>query len=172
LKTTSLPLEIDPRIFRDTLGHYASGVTVVTGVAEGAPVGFTCQSFYSVSTEPPLVSISVMNTSTSYPRIRPSGRFAVNILAHDQHEISSRFARSGTDKWAGLERGATSSGNPLISGALMWLDCSVYAEHEAGDHTIVLGRVEEMSPIDRETGEPLIFFKGRYRRLTDAAAGA
>jgi flavin reductase (DIM6/NTAB) family NADH-FMN oxidoreductase RutF len=169
LKTTSLSLEIDPRAFRDTLGHYASGVTVVAGLDDGAPVGFTCQSFYSVSTQPPLVSISVMNTSTSYPRIRPSGRFAVNILAHDQHEISSRFARSGTDKWAGLERGETAAGSPLIAGALMWLDCSIYAEYEAGDHTIVLGRVEQMSPIDQETGEPLIFFKGRYRHLKDAA---
>ena len=75
----------DPRVFRDTLGHYASGITIISGVDEQGPIGFTCQSFYSVSTEPPLVSFSVMTNSTTYPRVRSTGKFAVNVLAHDQH---------------------------------------------------------------------------------------
>jgi flavin reductase (DIM6/NTAB) family NADH-FMN oxidoreductase RutF len=156
---------IDPRVFRDTLGHYASGITIIGGMEGTDPVGFTCQSFYSVSTEPPLVSFSVMTTSTTYPRIRDTGRFSVNVLAHDQHTVSNQFARKGTDKWAGIDWRPTVSGNPVIAGTLMWLDCDIWAEHEAGDHYIVIGRVNEMSPAEWHKHEPLLYFKGQYRHL-------
>ncbi|BDZ64152.1 flavin reductase family protein [Agromyces mangrovi Wang et al. 2018] len=155
----------DPRAFRDTLGHYASGITVISGMTDGAPTGFTCQSFYSVSMEPPLVSFSVMTTSTTYPAIRDAGRFAVNVLAHDQDAVSSQFARRGTDKWAGIDWTPSGAGNPLIAGSLMWLDCDLWAEHEAGDHYIVIGRVNAMSPAEWHTREPLLFYKGTYRHL-------
>lgn len=159
---------LDPRVFRDALGQYASGVTIVAGVADGMPVGFTCQSFYSVSLDPPLVSFSVMRSSTSYPRIRPSGRFSVNVLSQDQQGISSQFARSGADKWAGVEWSPSGGGNPVIAGTSMWLDCELWAEHEAGDHLIVVGRVLEHSPAQWHSRDPLLFFKGRYRHLRDA----
>ncbi|WES64378.1 flavin reductase family protein [Microbacter sp. GSS18] len=163
---------IDARVFRDTLSHYASGITVISGVEADGPIGFTCQSFYSVSVDPPLVSFSVMTTSTTYPRIRETGSFAVNVLATSQHTVSSQFARSGTDKWAGIDWSAAESGNPIIAGTLMWLDCEIWAEHEAGDHYIVIGRVKDMSPADWHTDEPLLFYKGKYRHLRalDAAA--
>lgn len=165
---------LDPRAFRDTLGHFASGVTIISGADGEGPAGFTCQSFYSVSMDPPLVSFSVMRTSTTYPRIRETGNFAVNVLSHHQHEVSSQFARSGTDKWAGIARQETASGNPVIEGTLMWLDCEIWAEHEAGDHLIVIGRVVETSPSDwrrhQPHHEPLVFFKGAYRHLRELAS--
>lgn len=160
----------DPRVFRDTLGHYASGITIISGIDDEGPVGFTCQSFYSVSTEPPLVSFSVMTTSTTYPRVRETGTFAVNVLAHDQHGVSNQFARKGTDKWAGIDWTPSVSGNPVIADTLMWLDCDIWAEHEAGDHYIVIGRVKEMSPASWHKEEPLLYFKGQYRHLREVAS--
>ena len=160
----------DPRVFRDTLGHYASGITIISGIDEEGPIGFTCQSFYSVSTEPPLVSFSVMTNSTTYPRVRETGKFAVNVLAHDQHTVSNQFARKGTDKWAGVSWNPTVAGNPVIADTLMWLDCDIWAEHEAGDHHIVIGRVNEMSPASWHKEEPLLYFKGQYRHLREIEA--
>lgn len=158
---------LDPRAFRDTLGHFASGITIVSGTDADGPIGFTCQSFYSVSMDPPLVSFSVMTNSTTYPRIRETGRFAVNVLSHHQHDVSSQFARKGTDKWAGVSWTPTQAGNPVIADTLMWLDCEIWAEHEAGDHLIVIGRVVEMSPAEWHRHEPLLFFKGMYRSLRE-----
>jgi len=164
---------IDPRAFRDTLGHYASGITIIGALEADIPVGFTCQSFYSVSTEPPLVSFSVMLNSTTYPRIRETGKFSVNVLSHSQHNISDQFARTGTDKWAGIQWMPTQAGNPVIANTLMWLDCDIFAEYEAGDHYIVIGKVNEMSSANWHTREPLLYFRGQYRHLQelDAAAG-
>lgn len=153
----------EPHLFRQALGHYASGITVIAGVADGLPVGFTCQSFYSVSLEPPLVSFSVMRTSGSWPKIRASGAFSVNILSARQREVSNAFARSGTDKWSGVDWAHSGFGNPIIAGSLTWLDCTLFEEYPAGDHTIVVGQVREMASINAdEDHEPLIFFKGRY----------
>ncbi|MCU1513677.1 MAG: flavin reductase [Microbacteriaceae bacterium] len=164
---TTTGASIDPRTFRDTLGHYASGITIIGGITDGEPHGFTCQSFYSVSTEPPLISFSVMLTSTTWPRIRETGKFSVNVLARGQHDVSNQFARKGTDKWAGIKWNPTTSGNPVIEDTLMWLDCDLYAEHEAGDHLIVIGRVNEMSLPEWHTGQPLLYFKGKYRHLRE-----
>ncbi|OLT00295.1 flavin reductase [Pseudonocardia sp. CNS-004] len=154
-----------PRAFRDTLGQFASGITVIGGLVGDTPTGFTCQSFYSVSVEPPLVSFSVKVDSTTYPNIRDIGRFSVNVLAHDQDPIADQFARRGTDKWAGVDWTASRNRNPIIAGTLMWLDCDLAAEHAAGDHYIVVGSVNEMSPPGWHVREPLLYFRGRYRRL-------
>ncbi|GGF35225.1 flavin reductase family protein [Subtercola lobariae] len=156
---------ITPRELRDSLGHYASGVTIITGTDDDGPIGFTCQSFYSVSLEPPLISFSVMKTSTSYPRIRETGRFCVNILAEDQHELSNIFARRGTDKWAGLDWQVSEMGNPVLEGTLLWVDCELQDEYEAGDHYIVVGRVVELGALDAYGRQPLVFFKGTYSQL-------
>jgi 3-hydroxy-9,10-secoandrosta-1,3,5(10)-triene-9,17-dione monooxygenase reductase component len=164
-RTMTDAFEIDPRSFRQALGNYASGITIITGADEQGPAGFTCQSFYSVSTEPPLISFSVMKTSTTYPRIQRTGSFAVNVLAHAQNHVSDQFARTGTDKWAGIEWRHTGAGNPVLEGALLWLDCDIWAEHDAGDHLIVLGRVREISALDQPSAGPLLYFKGRYRLL-------
>ncbi|KAF0806245.1 flavin reductase domain-containing protein [Alcanivorax sp. S71-1-4] len=129
------------------------------------PIGFTCQSFYSVSMAPPLVSFSVMSTSYSYPKIRRAGRFAVNILSGDQVRISNQFARRGEDKWNGVEWQASPLGNPIIAGSLHWLDCEVHAEHAAGDHVIVIGEVKALKLQEAAAAQPLLYFKGQYHNL-------
>jgi 3-hydroxy-9,10-secoandrosta-1,3,5(10)-triene-9,17-dione monooxygenase reductase component len=159
---------VDTLRFRQTLGQYASGITVIAGFHDDAPVGFTCQAFSSLSASPPLISFNVMNSSTSYPKLRESGRFSVNVLAHNQHTVSNQFASKGVDKWAGIGWDLTRHGNPVIDETLMWLDCELFAEYEGGDHTIVVGKVLEMSPADWHQGEPLLYFRGKYRALTAA----
>jgi flavin reductase (DIM6/NTAB) family NADH-FMN oxidoreductase RutF len=107
-----------------------------------------------------------MLTSTSWPKIRETGRFCVNVLAGEQHTISDRFAKSGTDKWAGVPWTLNGAGNPAIDDALIWVDCTLHSEHVAGDHLIVLGRIEELSGAEHSDGKkPLIFFKGSYHQL-------
>ena len=116
--------------FRDALRHYASGITVITGADEQGLVGFTCQAFQSVSAEPPLVSFTVQKTSTTYPRIRATGSFAVNVLTQDQQHVSRQFSRPGTDKWSGIGWSRTQAGNPVLYQTMLWLDCRIWAEHD------------------------------------------
>jgi flavin reductase (DIM6/NTAB) family NADH-FMN oxidoreductase RutF len=151
--------------YRDTVGRYASGVTVITGLSDGAAAGFTCQSFHSVSLEPRLVLISVMRSSTTYPRVRASGCFAVNVLAEGQEGMSDRFARSGTDKWAGVPWRPSPAGLPVIEGVLAWLDCTIRDEHPAGDHLIVVGEVTAFGTTERERRSPLIFYNRAYSQI-------
>ncbi|WP_426126636.1 flavin reductase family protein [Pseudomonas sp. DWP1b1] len=154
---------IEPLSFREALGHYASGITVITSHVDEEPIGFTCQSFYSVSMNPPLVSFSVMSNSASYPKIRQAGRFAVNILSAEQVRISNQFARRGTDKWHGIEWQESPLGNPVIAGSLHWLDCEIHAEHVAGDHLIVIGEVKALDLAKEAVAtRPLLYFKGQY----------
>ena len=167
-------IAIEPLRFREALGHYASGITVITSHIDDEPLGFTCQSFYSVSMSPPLVSFSVMANSASYPKIRQAGRFAVNILSGEQAEISNQFARRGADKWHGVERHESPLGNPIIAGSLHWLDCEIYAEHAAGDHLIVIGEVKALSelPMPKAAStQPLLYFKGQYCNIAMQSAG-
>lgn len=156
---------IEPLSFREALGHYASGITVITSHIEGEPIGFTCQSFYSVSMSPPLVSFSVMSSSASYPKIRQAGRFVVNILSGEQVSISNQFARRGTDKWRGVQWQESPLGNPIIAGSLHWLDCEIHAEHAAGDHLIVIGEVKALNLQEAVATQPLLYFKGQYRNI-------
>ena len=161
---------IEPLSFREALGHYASGITVIAADIDGEPLGFTCQSFYSVSMSPPLVSFSVMSSSASYPKIRRAGRFVVNILSDEQVEISNRFARRGTDKWHGVEWRESPLGNPIIVGSLHWVDCEIYAEYVAGDHLIVIGEVKALNLQEATATQPLLYFKGQYRNIAAHSA--
>lgn len=151
--------------FRDALGRFASGITVITSIGlDGAPTGFACQSFSSLSLDPPLVLFCVARTSTSWPRIAATGRFAVNILAADQRDVCRAFAASGGDKFAGVDWTPSPHGTAHLDGALAAIDCAVADIHEAGDHLIVIGDVRELRA-QREHG-PLLYFRGGY------AAGA
>ncbi|MDV7888923.1 flavin reductase family protein [Pseudomonas aeruginosa] len=161
---------IEPFSFREALGHYASGITVITSNIDDEPIGFTCQSFYSVSMSPPLVSFSVKSNSYSYPKIRQAGRFAVNILSGEQVKISNQFARQSTDKWHGVKWQVSPLGNPLIVGSLHWLDCEIYAEHAAGDHLIVIGEVKALNLQEAAATQPLLYFKGQYCNLAAHSA--
>ena len=152
------------RKFRDVLGRYASGVTVVTTISNDEPVGMTCQSFMSVSLTPPLIMFSPAKTSRAWPRIQASGRFAVNFLAEGQQELSNAMAARGADKFAGVEwNPAPVTGSPLFPGTVGYVDCTVDRVYEAGDHYLVLGFVEDLEV--SEATAPLLYFQGRYRGL-------
>lgn len=150
-------------VFRDVLGHYCSGVTVITAMHGDAPVGFACQSFQSLSLDPPMVSFAPAKTSTTWPRIRRSGRFAANVLAEGQHDLCRRFAVSGGDKFGGIRWRAGRSGSPILEGALAWIDCEIAEEVDAGDHVIVLGRVVELA--SNGGSRPLLFYRGKFGAL-------
>jgi 3-hydroxy-9,10-secoandrosta-1,3,5(10)-triene-9,17-dione monooxygenase reductase component len=149
------------RQYRDVLGQYASGVTVITTMQGGKPVGMTCQSFTSVSLDPPLVAFLPQKTSRAFAAIRQTRRFCVNMLAADQSEISNVFASRLEDKFEGIEWEPTRSGSPRLEGIVGWVDCVVQDVHEAGDHYLVIGKVEELG--QGTADKPLLFHQGRYR---------
>jgi len=152
--------------FRETLGRFATGVTVVTATVEGEPVGLTCQSFTSVSLDPPLVLFCPAKTSRAWPRIEGVGTFCVNILANDQQHVSDVMATRGIDKFAGLSwKPSPKTGSPVIDGVLGHVDCSIEAVHDGGDHQVVIGRVVGLAVTD--VTDPLLFFEGRYTGLDD-----
>ncbi len=157
---------LDPAEFRRVLGNFATGVTVVTAPAadgESAPAGFACQSFSSLSLDPPLVAFMVGRTSTTWPRIARAGVFCVNVLGAHQAGLCRGFAVSGADKFAGVAHDASPvSGSPRLADTLAWIDCTIHAVHTGGDHLIVVGRVDALGTGD-EQAAPLLFHRGRFR---------
>lgn len=153
---------VTPDRMRDVLGHFCSGITIITAYTPAGPVGFTCQSFSSLSLDPPLVCFSPARSSTTWPKIREAGSFAVNVLADDHHGISNGFARSGADKFAGVQWEHAPSGAPILDGVVAWADCSLWAEYDGGDHTIVAAAVEELHAAPGKS--PLLYFQGSYHR--------
>jgi 3-hydroxy-9,10-secoandrosta-1,3,5(10)-triene-9,17-dione monooxygenase reductase component len=157
------PEPVDPRVLREVLGHFASGVTVVTADTADGPIGFTCQSFSSLSLDPPLVVFAPARTSRTWPRLRDIGHFCVNVLAEDQTALSQNFARSGADKFAGVPWTRSRLGSPVLEDVVAWIDCELWAEYDGGDHTIVAGRVLDLGA---DPGRrPLLFHRGSYGLL-------
>ena len=154
----------DEREFRDAMGAFASGVTIITTHGADGPVGFTCQSFTSVSIDPPLVSFSIARTSRSLVSVRDHGRVVINFLSREQQHLSGQFARSGTDKWQGVSwYPSRSNGAPTLDGATGWVAGEIEREADAGDHLILLVRVTGIST-DPDRA-PLLFYRGAYREL-------
>lgn len=147
------------RAYRDALGRFCTGVAIVTGCERGELVGLAAQSFVSVSLEPPLVAFCPARTSTSWPRIRATGFFCINMLAADQQGLSEGFARRG--KVAAAPWTAKITGAPVLTDALAYVECALDAEHAAGDHAIAVGRVRGFG-ILRGDAPPLLFFGGGY----------
>jgi flavin reductase (DIM6/NTAB) family NADH-FMN oxidoreductase RutF len=158
------PTSIDSAKYRQVLGHFPTGVTVITGAPDGVPVGMAVGSFASVSLEPPLVAFFAATTSSSWPKIRAAGSFCVNILADDQEDVCRRFASKDEDKFAGLGWSPAGSGAPLLDGVLAWIDCDIESVTEAGDHVCVMGRVRSLEVA--HDGGPLLFFRGGYGRFS------
>ncbi|MFE0581733.1 flavin reductase family protein [Streptomyces sp. NPDC058874] len=176
---------VGPAEFRTVLGNFASGVTVITAPPGGeadrdrdggreanadqetdGPAGFACQSFASLSLDPPLVTFMVARTSTTWPRIARAGVFCVNILGAEQSELCRAFAVSGADKFAGVAHTpAPVTGSPRLAAVPAWIDCRIHAVHTGGDHLIVVGRVVAMGAAGE--GDPLLFHKGRFGRLAE-----
>ena len=154
---------IDGDTFKAVLGNFASGVVLVTAMLDGEPVGLTAQSFMSLSMDPPLVMFCPAKTSKSWPKIRRAKHFAANILSEGQQHLSSQFARSGGDKFAGVSWQPGPSGAPLVDGVLAHIDCTIDAVHNGGDHDIVVGRVLHLdAEPDRK---PLVFFRSAFSNL-------
>jgi 3-hydroxy-9,10-secoandrosta-1,3,5(10)-triene-9,17-dione monooxygenase reductase component len=138
------PSAPDARSFRDALGRFATGVAFVTAAPDGAPSGLIVNSFTSVSLEPPLVSFSPSRSSLTWSRMRRAGRFAVNVLARQHEQFAKRAAPAGAERFAGLDWAPGPHGSPLITDALAILECQIVAEHPAGDHWIIVGRVDHL----------------------------
>ncbi|MFF8270613.1 flavin reductase family protein [Streptomyces sp. NPDC016562] len=161
---------VGPAEFRAVLGNFASGVTVITappgaGEEGDGPAGFACQSFASLSLDPPLITFMVARTSTTWPRIARAGVFCVNVLGAEQGELCRSFAVSGADKFAGVAHTPTPvTGSPQLDAVPAWIDCRIHAVHTGGDHLIVVGRVVAMGAAGE--GDPLLFHKGRFGRFT------
>jgi flavin reductase (DIM6/NTAB) family NADH-FMN oxidoreductase RutF/DNA-binding IclR family transcriptional regulator len=159
---------IDPQRFRQVLGHFPTGVVVITGRDDdGSPAGLAIGSFSSVSLDPPLVAFFPDKSSSSWPKIEKSGSFCVNILAAEQEPICRTFATKGGDKFAELTWQPGGTGSPVLDGVVAWIDCDIDKVEEAGDHYMVIGRVRELE-IARST-LPLLFFQGGYGRFSPAS---
>jgi 3-hydroxy-9,10-secoandrosta-1,3,5(10)-triene-9,17-dione monooxygenase reductase component len=150
----------DPVAMRTVLGHFCTGVAVITGHDGDRPVGFACQSVTSVSLDPPYVAFCPAHTSSSWPAIRAAGRLCINILSDDQHGVCAQFAVSGGDKFAGVDWSPGVNGAPALHGALATIEADLEFEHTAGDHTIVVAHVTGLRA--SEGRRPLLFYRGSY----------
>lgn len=156
-------MPIDKQTFRQVLGSFAAGVTVVTTFGDdGIPYGLTATAFTSVSIDPPLVLVCVDKQAESHQHFHTSRAFAVNFLALGQEELSRRFAVSGGDKFGGLNTSRGVSGAPLLADTAGYVDCRTVSVVEAGDHTVFIGQVEAAEARDLP---PLLYFRGAYHRL-------
>lgn len=163
--TTEANPEIDPRRFRNVLGQFCTGITVITTFDEaGEPVGFACQSFAALSLEPPLVLFCPTKASRSWAAIEKSGRFCVNILAEEQQPVCARFGSRESDKFAGIDWRASDLELPLLDDALATIQCTVDSVVDGGDHYIVIGRVRALSE-STDSGRPLLFYRGQYTAI-------
>jgi flavin reductase (DIM6/NTAB) family NADH-FMN oxidoreductase RutF/DNA-binding IclR family transcriptional regulator len=162
---------IEPERFRHVLGHFPTGVVIATAVdGDGAPAGMAVGSFTSVSLDPPLIAFLPDKSSSSFPRIRSSGSFCINVLAGDQEVVCRAFATRGGDKYGSAKWHASESGSPILEGVVAWIDCDIDQVLEAGDHYIVLGRVRDL---DVAAGEsPLLFYRGGYGQFSPASLSA
>jgi 3-hydroxy-9,10-secoandrosta-1,3,5(10)-triene-9,17-dione monooxygenase reductase component len=157
----------DSSEFRRILGHYPTGVCAITAMDGDVPVGMVVGSFTSVSLDPPLVAFLPDRKSTSWPRIEAAGRFCVNVLADTQQHVCRALSSKAENKFEAVDYRLTGAGLPMIDGVVAWIDCDLYAVHEAGDHFIAIGRVHSLDV--PHPGAPLLFFKGGYGQFSPFA---
>lgn len=164
---------IDPRTFRNVLGQFCTGVTVITTLHDDVPIGFACQSFAALSLDPPLVLFCPTKQSRAWQAIEASGKFCVNMLHENQQHVSAQFGSKAPDKFAGIDWTPSELGSPVIDGSLAHIDCNVHSVHDGGDHFVVFGAVHSLSEgaADERSREehrtqrkprPLLFYRGEY----------
>lgn len=162
-------MSITPELFRQTMGTFATGVTVVCfRRRDGLPGGLTVNSFTSVSLVPPLVLVCIDKKAESHDEMLAATSFSVNVLSADQEELSRRFATSkltAKERFEGVDWQPAANGAPLLAGCLSYVTCGLSARHDAGDHTIFVG---EVTAAEVRDAEPLLFFRGKYGRLQPA----
>lgn len=158
------PSAFDAKAFRQALGSFATGVTIITTrSADGEPLGLTASSFNSVSLDPPLVLWSLANTAMSFEHFASAGHWAVHVLTAEQEALSGRFARRGEDKFAGLTIETGAGGVPLLTGCAARFQCKTASTYQGGDHLIFIG---EVVAFDQAPSAPLVFHGGRYAHAT------
>ncbi len=153
---------IDGASMRSAMGCFATGVTVVAALEDGSPIGFTCQSFVSLSLNPPLIAICPGRNSTSWPRMVAARKFSVNVLSSQQAGVCAGFARTGVDKFQDVSWRIGPNGTPLIDDVVASVECEMMVAHEAGDHEIVIGRVLSVETSERA---PLLYFRSQLASL-------
>jgi flavin reductase (DIM6/NTAB) family NADH-FMN oxidoreductase RutF len=159
-------MTLDVREFRNALGCFATGVTVITTVTPtGQPVGVTANSFNSVSLDPPLVVFSLDRKAYSLSLFQESRVFAINVLREEQKDLSATFARAGAPKWDGVKFEVWDTGSPILEDTLASFDCRLHATHDGGDHVVFLGNVLKMRT--HPEGKPLLYFRGKYMKIGD-----
>jgi flavin reductase (DIM6/NTAB) family NADH-FMN oxidoreductase RutF len=155
--------EVDPAQFRQLLGRFATGVTILTVMApDGRPIGMTANSLSSVSLRPPLISVSVDREADMHDAILKVGEFVVNVLSSPQETLARRFADEHEDRFDGVGYHLSPDGLILLDGALAHIECHGHAQYQAGDHTIVVGKVVGGATND---GRPLLYYRGGYAAL-------
>ena len=158
-------MPIEKNELRQVMGHFATGVTIITTLTKAGQMhGLTANAFTSVSLEPPLLLISVDKKAESWPAFEESRVFTINILADDQEGLSRKFAVSGGNKFEGVAYRIGANGVPILDGTLAYIECTLYAAYDGGDHSIYLGEIQQA---EIHEGKPLVFYRGGYRALGD-----
>ncbi|MGH9128308.1 MAG: flavin reductase family protein [Acidimicrobiales bacterium] len=159
------PLTLEQARYRQVLGHFASGVTVVTTHGKRGPHGFTCQAFAALSLEPALVAFAPSRHSSTWGRISEVGVFCVNVLTEDQEALARVFATKGADKFAGVAWAPGTTGAPILADVLAWVECRLVGTHEGGDHLLAVGEVLDLGAPHASGGQALVFYRGGYGRF-------
>jgi len=158
-------MPIEKNELRQVMGHFATGVTIITTLnKDGQLHGLTANAFTSVSLEPALLLISVDKKAESWPAFEESRVFTVNILGEGQEALSRKFAVSGGNKFEGVAYRIGANGAPILEGVLSYIECTLYAAYEGGDHSLYLGAIQQA---EIREGKPLLFFRGGYRAIGD-----
>lgn len=164
----STAASFDATEFRSTLGYFATGVTVITARrADGQPIGMTCNSFSSLSLDPPLIQWSIANSSRNHAVVRYAQFFAVHVLDASQNHLCKQFSARDGDRFAGLDLEAGLHNMPLLKDCLARFECETHAQHAAGDHTLIIGQVLRLK---RWNGRPLIFYRGALSAFDEQPA--
>jgi 3-hydroxy-9,10-secoandrosta-1,3,5(10)-triene-9,17-dione monooxygenase reductase component len=151
---------IDPGHYRRVLAQLPTGVSIITASGRDGPIGMVANSVTSVSLDPPLILLCPAKTSTTWPGIRSTDGFCINVMAGHHERITRQFAAKGVDRFAGVSYEDRTTG-PVLREALAWIECRLEDEYEAGDHTVAIARVHAMDAA-AELAEPLVFFRGGY----------
>lgn len=163
-------MAFDPNLFRQVLGRFATGVTVITTTHHGVKHGMTANAFSSVSLNPPLILVSVDKRAEMHGLLMQGEAFCVNILPEHRRDWSDWWAGKapkGGDQFADITHSTKATGSPVLDECVGYIDCKIWARYEAGDHTLFLGEVQEASVHDNPDVKPLLFFASKYRSLTD-----
>lgn len=150
--------------YRQVMGHFASGVTVITTASPSGPRGFTCQAFAALSLEPALVAFAPSRGSATWAHINSSGAFCVNLLTADQEPLARVFATKGADKFSGVGWAPGATRSPILADVLAWVECRLVETHGGGDHLLVVGEVVELGT-GAPRAEPLVFYRGGFGRF-------